>query len=53
MHSKLRTVLATVLALAFASPAYSQSQGFLYSGGIYTTLNDPLATRETSAYGIG
>src|SRR5262249_20750156 len=26
--------------------------GFLYSGGFYTTLDDPLATTETEAWGI-
>jgi probable HAF family extracellular repeat protein len=36
----------------FVSPAYSQAQGFLYDNGTYTTLNDPLATGATSAYGI-
>jgi probable HAF family extracellular repeat protein len=44
---------ATALMLGgVVSPAYSQTQGFLYSNGTYTTLNNPLATRETSAYGI-
>jgi probable HAF family extracellular repeat protein len=44
---------ATALTLGgVASPAYSQTQGFLYDNGTYTTLNDPLATGPTSAYGI-
>jgi probable HAF family extracellular repeat protein len=37
------------------SPAYSQTQGFLYDNGTYTILNDPLSTGtpgSTQAYGI-
>src|SRR5262249_58906096 len=30
----------------------SGTHGFLYSGGIYTTLDDPLATNGTNATGI-
>src|SRR5437764_12836303 len=34
------------------SSAASSADGFLYSGGFYTTLDDPLATTETLAWGI-
>ena len=40
------------MAVAIVSPAYSQSTGFIYNNGTYTTLSDPLAIGPTSAYGI-
>jgi probable HAF family extracellular repeat protein len=40
-------------ALGVDCPARSQTTGFLYSNGTYTTLRDPLAVGPTtSAYGI-
>ena len=56
----MRTKLGVVLALAFlgASSSAQGYSGFLYSGGVYTILNDPLATNDTPntngtvAYGI-
>jgi len=59
----MKSKLSAALGVAFAalcgvvSPAYSQTQGFLYDigTGTYTTLNDPLSTGApgtTQAYGI-
>src|ERR1700692_4239840 len=43
---------AAFVFLSFGSPAYSQTTGFIYNNGTYTTLSDPLAVGPTSAYGI-
>jgi uncharacterized membrane protein len=52
MRSKLLGVSVALAFFGVIAPAYSQTQGFLYDNGTYTTLNDPLATGATSAYGI-
>jgi uncharacterized protein CbrC (UPF0167 family) len=37
MKTKLLSVVVGSAVFGVVSPAYSQSQGFLYSGGIYTS----------------
>jgi probable HAF family extracellular repeat protein len=38
--------------MAGSSPGTFVSHGFIYSGGVFTTLDDPLGTNSTQAHGI-
>jgi probable HAF family extracellular repeat protein len=52
MKTKISGAIIASAFFGVATPTYGQSQGFLYDSGTYTTLNNPLATGTTSAYGI-
>jgi uncharacterized membrane protein len=53
MKSKLNAALVATFALCgVVSPAYSDDFGFLYSGGVYTTIAPPGTTTHATALGI-